>query len=121
MRPTGFGHRSPNEATADYIYPVVNRDGRSLDMGYKTISDQRRELYYIHKIGAERNMPGQVTLDLMPGSVKDLSARKSSLQGSHSPYSSTKNVRKFIAKVGEKCSRWSKADRFPEHKVSYNN
>lgn len=59
MRPTGFGHRSPNEATAEYIYPGVNRDGHSLRMGSKTISDQRRELYYMHKLGAdEKSGPG---------------------------------------------------------------
>ena len=100
MRPTGFGHRSPKDATADYIYPIVDRDGKCLEMGFKTISDQRREIYYMHKLSGEDKETDQLTLDQMPRSMKDFSDRKSGGQGSSIGYSSTKNVRQLIDKVG---------------------
>ena len=47
MRPTGFGHRSPHQFTADFNYPLRKADGTNLDMNYKSISDKRRELLFI--------------------------------------------------------------------------
>ena len=55
MRATGFGIRSPKDATGDYLYPQMSKDGVCLDMSHKTITEQRRELMYLHKLSARSN------------------------------------------------------------------
>lgn len=51
MRPTGFGVKQMSQATADYNYPQRKADGTILDMTYKTLTEQRRELLYLAKLG----------------------------------------------------------------------
>ena len=51
MRPTGFGVKSPFDATADFEYPQRKPDGTCLDMTYKSLTEQRRELLYLAKLG----------------------------------------------------------------------
>ena len=51
MRPTGFGVKQMSQATADYTYPQRKPDGTILDMTYKTLTEQRRELLYLARLG----------------------------------------------------------------------
>ena len=51
MRPTGFGVKQMSQATADYNYPLRKADGTILDFTYKTLTEQRRELLYLAKLG----------------------------------------------------------------------
>ena len=51
MRPTGFGVKAPADASADFEYPQRKPDGTILDMTYKSLTEQRRELLYLAKLG----------------------------------------------------------------------
>ena len=51
MRATGFGIKSPNDASGEMEYPQRKPDGTNLDMGYKTLTEKRRELLYLAKLG----------------------------------------------------------------------
>lgn len=50
MRATGFGIKSPKDASGEFLFPERKADGTILDLNYKSITEQRRELLYIHKI-----------------------------------------------------------------------
>ena len=51
MRATGFGIKSPNDASGEMGYPQRKPDGTILDMTYKSLTEQRRELLYLAKLG----------------------------------------------------------------------
>ncbi len=51
MRATGFGFKSPKDYTGDYRYPMRKSDGTNLNVGYKSISEKRRELLFLTKMG----------------------------------------------------------------------
>ena len=90
MRATGFGHKSPREATGDYVYPLINKDGKSLDYNNRTITEQRRELLYLHKLSARSNVnPFRASLD----TIKD------ELEPTQSPMNGSDAKADLIAKV----------------------
>ena len=50
MRATGFaGLKSPNDASGEMVLPLRKSDGTILDMGYKSITEARREMLYYRK------------------------------------------------------------------------
>lgn len=54
MRATGFGFKSPKDYTGDYRFPMRKADGTNLDVGYKSLSDRRRELLFLTKHGLNK-------------------------------------------------------------------
>jgi len=50
MRATGFGIKSPKEATGDFLFPKFKSDGTCLIMSHKTIMERRREMLYLFKM-----------------------------------------------------------------------
>ena len=47
MRATGFaGLKGPNEASGEMVLPLRKTDGTVLDMGYKNITQARRDMLY---------------------------------------------------------------------------
>jgi len=50
MRATGFGIKSPKDASGEFLFPIRKADGTILEMNYKSITEQRRELLYMHKL-----------------------------------------------------------------------
>ena len=51
MRPTRFAGVSPKNVTGELRYSSIKHDGTVLDMNYKSISEQRRDLLYLTKLG----------------------------------------------------------------------
>jgi hypothetical protein len=39
MRATGFGIKSPKDASGEFLYPVRKADGTILDLTYKSITE----------------------------------------------------------------------------------
>ena len=50
MRATGLGFKSPKDRSGELVHPRRTNAGTILDMGLKSISDQRRELLWAHKL-----------------------------------------------------------------------
>ena len=50
MRATGFGIKSPADATGEFLIPMRSKDGTNLDYNYKSIAEKRREALYEEKM-----------------------------------------------------------------------
>ena len=53
MRATGLDFKSPKDRSGELQYPRRTNAGTILDMGLKSISDQRRELLWMHKLQSD--------------------------------------------------------------------
>ena len=50
MRPTDLHFKSPKEKTGEFIIPTSTHMGIVTDYQKKPLSDQKRELLYLHKL-----------------------------------------------------------------------
>jgi len=50
MRPTDLHYKSPKEKTGEFVIPCVTNNGINTDYNNKPLSDQKRELLYMHKL-----------------------------------------------------------------------
>lgn len=62
MRPTGLSFKSPKDKSGEFTYPIRSKEGRCLDMAYKSISEQRRELLYYYKLTNNQQKDQPMTL-----------------------------------------------------------
>ena len=58
MRATGFGQISPYQHSGEYRHPQRDKYGANLDFNFKSLSDKRREMLFIHKHGLDDMVNG---------------------------------------------------------------
>jgi hypothetical protein len=49
MRATGFGIKSPADASGEFLMPLRKSDGTNLDYNYKSFTEKRREALFQEK------------------------------------------------------------------------